>query len=173
MSKRKSIRLKPDERESLESLYVAYRIPTDQWIRRRPDMLTEFVSKFNKLVGRGFLQGEVLHFMYTQRKNGCWPTFDGQHRKLPPLADDVLSSEEWEILRQEYESLAVGSDNFVFDDALRLHIEEVFAKRAGRIVLGAVLFSAIMKKRKRRLWAKVGTKTKGFSDVDAVVAKYS
>lgn len=168
---KKCIRLRPDERESLEALYVAHRIPSDQWVRR-PDELVGFISDFNKLTGSDYLPGEVLHYMYSQRKQKMWPTFGGGYKKLAPLPDDVLSDDEWEILREEYLKLGIGSDNFVFDDALCFKLEETFGMRAGRVVSGRVLFAAIMKKRKRGLWPKVGTKAKEFADFDAVAEKY-
>jgi hypothetical protein len=173
--RRHSIALSPHEREILKHLYLEYRIPSDQY-RRRPKELARFVRRWNDISERSDEQGEVLHYVVTKRKNGEWVRLEGNHERLPAMEPDFLTDEEWLALEAAYDEVLIsrnlGSDNLAYSDSLAKEIGKEFAKRARRVVLPALLFSAIMAKRKRGEWPKLNPKPDdgdiGFSDIDDV-----
>jgi transcriptional regulator with XRE-family HTH domain len=122
--------------------------------------------------------GEVLHYVVTKRKNGEWVRLEGNYERLPAMPPDFLTDEEWLALEAAYDEVLIarnlGSDNLAYSDSLAKEIGKEFAKRARRVVLPALLFSAIMAKRKRGEWTKLNPKPAvgdiGFSDIDEVAS---
>ena len=98
MVQRSTIGLSSRHREILESLYLEFRIPSDQYQRRQQD-LTRLVRRWNILTDRGDSPSQVLHYIITKRKNGDWVRLDGEHKRLKTMPEDFLSTEEWEILQ--------------------------------------------------------------------------
>jgi hypothetical protein len=111
--------------------------------------------------------------MTTKRKQKLWVRFDGDHEPQPDLAQQ-FSNEEWATLTEIYEDTLVaqdvGSDNLAFDDNLAACVSNEFRRRTGRSVPGRVLLAAIMDRRKRGEWVKLGAGAGGieFSDIDQV-----
>lgn len=179
--RRKTIPLFKHEDKLLRRLYVDTKIPTDQF-ERRPDDLANFVEIWNGLAERHDSVDDVLHYMRTKRKQTRrlpepWPTFDGAHERAPSL-NGLLSEHEWEVLREIYERLVLsrelGTDNLGHDEALCDELATSFAKRTRRCIPGLILSAAIMAKRKRKDWCKVGRKEhkqdRGFGDIDEIEA---
>lgn len=172
---RQSIPLSPHEREMLKHLYLEFRTPSDRY-KRLPQQLERFVRRWNALSERHDSPGEVLHYIVTKRKNGDWVTLDGDYERLQSMPDDFLSEPEWAILGEVYESVVmtrdVGSDTLAFDDVLAREVGRSFAIRAGRVVHAGLLFAAIMTKRKRGEWLKLGRSAGkqdiGFNDIDEI-----
>lgn len=162
--------------EVLKGLYLSFRYPSDQY-RRRPKELSRFVATWNELTDRTDAPGEILHFIVTRRKNQKWVTFNGDYQRLDSMPDDFLSPGEWTHLRAIYMDLLgadqIGSDNLAFDDRLVAEVAREFRRRANRTVAGALLFAAIMAKRKRGEWPNVKPKKdddKGFGDIDKIAS---
>jgi hypothetical protein len=160
----------------LKHLYLEFRIPSDQY-KRRPQFLDRFVRRWNALAERHDSPGEILHFIVTKRKNGEWVTLDGDYERLESMPDDFLSAEGWDHLREVYESIVIardiGSDTLAFDEGLAREVGREFAKRVGRVVHVGLLFAAIMAKRKRGEWLKIGRDKHGkpeigFDDIDQI-----
>ena len=159
MVRRTTIGLSPRHREILESLYLAFRIPSDQYQRRQQD-LSKLVRRWNTLTERGDSPGEVLHYIITKRKNSDWVRLDGDHKRLQTMPEDFLSPEEWEVLQAAYDEVVVekglGSDTLAYDAELAKQIRREFSKHTGRVVNGSLLVAAIIAKRKRGEWVKLG-----------------
>ncbi len=177
MVQRSTIGLSSRHREILESLYLEFRIPSDQYQRRQQD-LTRLVRRWNILTDRGDSPSQVLHYIITKRKNGDWVRLDGEHKRLKTMPEDFLSTEEWEILQDVYDkrvlNQGVGTDALAYDDDLARQIQREFSQRAGRAVRGSLLVAAIIAKRKRGEWTKLrpGTDTNGHAgsqDSDDIV----
>jgi hypothetical protein len=156
----------PDDRELLKSLYLQYRIPSDQFKRRSSD-LHRFTQQWNMLTDRADGPGELLHYMVTRRKKAEWPRLGNNHKKIETVPQDLLTVEELEALRTVYLALGKGSDNYAFNAGLRNEMENRFAAAAGRRVSSVLLMGTIEARRKRGLWVKIGGE-EPFSDIDAV-----
>jgi hypothetical protein len=174
-TRRKSIKLLPNERQDLVDVYLEWRIPIDQY-EIRPDDLRAFVNEWQQRCGRKDAPGEVLHYMRTQRKRGLWVTFDGQHESTPNGAS--FTADEIEILvcifHDNVTVLESGSDVLAYDDEIADLIAKGFAEQTGRIVPAHQLIAKLTALRKRGLLTKVGERVQGsseigFSDIDQVI----
>lgn len=172
-TRRRSIRLFDHERRLLVEMYLRRRIPIEQYESRSAD-LADLVEEWYRLTRRRDTGGELIHYMRTQRKQGQWVRFGGNHQTAPPLPE--LSAEEIEILVDiYYENVTVlgnGSDVLAYEDETKLFIAREFADQAGRIVAADDLVAKLTAIRKRGLLPKVRDHKKpdgaGFSDIDEV-----
>ena len=172
-TRRRSIRLFDHERRLLVEMYLRRRIPIEQYESRSGD-LADLVDEWHGLTGRTDTGGDLIHYMRTQRKQGFWVRFDGNHQTAPPLAG--LSADETEILVGIfYENVTVlgnGSDVLAYEDETKLFIAREFADQAGRFVAADDLVAKLTAIRKRGLLPKVRDHKKpdgaGFSDMDEV-----
>src|SRR5439155_9208667 len=133
--KRKSIQMNEHERKTLIRLYQRGRIPIDQY-EGRPDELEDLCEEWRRLCGRTDSNGEILHYMRTQRKRGLWVVFGGDHEDVPTAPK--FSAEDVEQLITIYgEQVAVtgdGSDNIAYDGEVAQRIAKRFTEVTGRIV---------------------------------------
>jgi hypothetical protein len=174
-SYRRAIRIRADERDILQELYLSFRIPSDQYNQRSED-LRRLTDAWNGATGRSDEPGEVLHYIVTQRKQKLWVTFDGDHEQLAGPAEDFLTPQEWQHLEAIYNEILVGrnigSDNLGFDPSLAREVSTAFFRRAGRSVSGRQLLAAILTRRKRGEWIHLepgeGEEGLGFGDIDQI-----
>ena len=172
MQKRKRLPLTPEEENSLKQLYLYHRIPVDQY-RRRTAFAEKFLATWNAASGRSDSAGEIIHFMMTRRKQGRWPRFDGHHLRLKPKASDAgLTPAAWEIIREEYRLLGIGSDNFQFSPDLLTSLRARLLSELGINISAMALAAAIMDCRKDGNLGKLDPRDEGddigFSDIDKV-----
>ena len=66
----------------------------------------------------------------------------------------------WETLQVIYDKLVaekgLGTDTLAYDDDLAKQIRREFSKQAGRVVHAPLIVAAIIAKRKRGEWVKLG-----------------
>lgn len=150
--RRKSIRMSLEADDLLRRLYLEVGIPIDQYARR-PEDLDRFVQRWNSFSGRADSPDDVLHYMRTKRKKHKWVTFDGGHKRIAALPDDVLTPEQWAHLNSVYEVECVfhdiGSDSIDHDEALASRISRAFASLTDLVLPGRYLMAILMTKRKR------------------------
>lgn len=177
-TRRKSIRLRPDEDDLLRQRYLARRIPVDQY-EKRPDELAGFVAEWNRLGERDDSTSDVLHYMRNKRKCGKWPTLEGEHRRSPAVPEDVLTEEQWSHLESSYATTCMarglGSDAISHDEDLAKNFANDFAGRTGLIRDPRYLLTLLMQRRKRKLLPKVRDVQPrlpniGFGDIDEIVS---
>ncbi len=177
-SRRKSIRLRPDEHDLLRQRYLARRIPVDQY-EKRPKDLADFVAEWNRLSERNDSPGEVQHYMRNQRKCGNWPKLEGEHERCPAIPDDDLTEEQWSHLEAVYVEICVarglGSDAISHDEDLAKELSDEFARRTGIIRSGRYLMSLLMQRRKRKRLPRIRDDNNrgpdiGFGDIDEIVS---
>ena len=116
-TRRKSIRMSPEDDNSLRRLYLEFGVPSDQYAKR-PGDLARFIRRWNEISDRGDLAEDDRHIK-TKRKNRRWVTFGGEHEKAPP--PENLTPEQWVELDAAYEAKCVpglGSDNIDYDAEL-------------------------------------------------------
>lgn len=172
--RRRSIKMRPDERAELVKLYLELKIPVDQY-EHRPEDLAHLSTSWNAATGRSESTGDILHYMRNQRKCGKWVTFDGAHEPVPPRAK--FSADDVEVLVEIYHEhvagLGVGSDYLAYDEQFQQFLSREFADRRGRVVAPGELVAKITELRKRGMLPKIETSDDdaedlGFGDIDAV-----
>ena len=157
MTRRKAIRLAPDEDQLLRRLYVRDNIPSDQY-KQRPKAAARFLKEWNARSGRSDEWGDILHDIVTKRKSKRhnWPTLGDGHRRLADPAWETLSDSEWHVLEDVYAKLLKahgdGSDNLLYDPALTAKMARMFCARTGRSVPSTTLVGLVFGKRKRGEW---------------------
>jgi hypothetical protein len=173
-TRRKAIRLSPHEDRVLKELYLARRIPIDQYVER-PTELAELTAEFNKTTGRGETSDDLVHFMKNERKNGRWPRLDGNHKAKPkPMRE--LEPEHVEVLISIYDDEVVQmghcSDELSYNSRIASLIAKEFSARTHIRVPAHILVAKLDQLRKRGLLPKTEgrTATGGFTDIDDVVA---
>ena len=74
--------LNADEKKVL-SLYVSYRVPSDQ-LQRCPDILQEIAAGFERLTSRYVEPGVLLRYILNRRKDkgGDWPKTGQSHTEV-------------------------------------------------------------------------------------------
>lgn len=170
---RRSIRMSPDEDNSLRRLYLEFRIPSDQYAKR-PGDLERFMRRWNEISDRGDTAEDVMHYIKTKRKKGRWVRFDGDHELAP--APECLTPEQWEALDATYSVICVsnglGSDNLDFDAELADEFRREFVCRTGLFRSGRDLLALLMVVRKDGRLQKINPDTPsrgfGFGDIDEV-----
>jgi hypothetical protein len=173
-----SIRLLPDDGHLIRHLYLADRIPIDQY-EKRPADLVGFVAKWNRLSGRDDSVSDVLHYMRTARKRGKWPRLNGDHERCPEIPEEVLTASQWVALREVYASTClaqgVGSDSISHDEELAKQIADEFAKCTGLIRDPRYLLALLMQKRKQKQLKRLRDEKPrrpdiGFGDIDEIAS---
>ena len=172
MTRRKSIRLSPDEVALLKKRYLLYRIPSDQY-KRRLRIAARFLREWNALSGRSDCWEDVIHFIITKRKNGEWVTFGDTHLLMAEPDWDTLTAPEWASLERAYREVVlareVASDHLVYDQTLAAELARRFAALTGRSLPSMTLAALAMSKRKRGEWVRLTPADGlGFSDIDEV-----
>src|SRR5689334_6771293 len=127
--RRKSIRVFDHERTLLVKMYLARKIPLEQY-ESRAGALDSLTEEWRGLTGRTDSPGDVFHYMRNERKCKRWVRFDGEHLRTPPKP--VFTADECEILDQVYADLVAknggaGSDNVAYDDDAKAFIAKEFA----------------------------------------------
>ena len=173
-TRRKAIRLFEHEDRALKEDYLRRRIPVDQYVER-PNDLAELTEEFNKTTGRGDTSDDIVHYMKNERKNGRWPTLDGNHTAKPkPLRE--LEPEHVEALIAIYEEDVVQmghcSDELSYNSEITELIAKEFTARTHKRVPSSVLVAKLDQLRKRGLLPKAdgrkASSSDGFSDIDDV-----
>jgi hypothetical protein len=168
--RRKAIKLQPHEDHQLRQLYLAFRIPSDQYAQR-PRALARFINEWNELSGRSDNAGEVIHYIITQRKQKLWVTFDGDYDPLRSPGVDDFTAKEWAALEAAYTEIDQGRDNYAADPSLRDLLAEKFSARTKKYISGNLLYAAAMARQKRGEWPHVTPPKEpgiGFRDIDEV-----
>lgn len=168
MAVRKTVRLNPDEDQTLRRLYRNLRVPVDQF-RRRPGELARLADAFNAATGQQLTTGQVLHYMIRRRKDGNWETFDGTHRRAKPLPDALFTDEEWQVVDRLYVESGVGADTFLYDSQLAADFSAKIAAALGRAIRSDVLAAALVERRKDDALPRLRPDA-GFEDIDQVAA---
>jgi hypothetical protein len=172
-SSRTSIRMFDHERKFLVKLYLTRRIPIDQF-EARPKALQELCDEWRGHCSRKDSNGEILHYMRTQRKRGKWVRLGDDHELRPALPD--LTAEETEtlidIFDEEVAELGEGSDNIAYDADLAQRIAKRFAEATHRMFPASQLVAKITAIRKRGLLPRakeqeLKTDDMGFDDIDS------
>lgn len=177
VTRRSSIRLSPDENDSLKRLYISLGIPSDQYARR-PEDLERFIHRWNAISERCDTAEDVMHYIKTKRKKGLWLALGGKHERCPARGAQPLTADQWAQLEVVYSEICVarglGSDNLDYDDELAKEFSREFALRTGLIRTGRDLLSLIMERRKRRAWRKLDPNRPddgiGFGDIDEIAS---
>ncbi len=157
----------------LQSLYLEFRIPSDQY-KRRPRDAQRFLRRWNALSGRADLWEDVIHFIITRRKRKRWVVLGDDYIPLAEPDWDTLNVAEWTALECAYRKVVlaqdIASDNLVYDPLLAAALAREFAALTGRSLPSAILIALVMSKRKRGEWARLTPTPEGigFSDMDEV-----
>ena len=175
MSKLKhSLRLQPGEDKLLRTLYKQFGVTSDRF-PQHPEALQEFVETWNNLTGRQDSPADLLHYIFTQRKQGLWVKLGRKPKSKYVPSDPIhcrFTEEDWKHLDAIYEELQVSSDSFALDDELGQKLTDEFARRTGKIVPTLVLCSVMIMRRKRgaltTLRPKKDDDDLGFSDIEDV-----
>lgn len=168
MAARKTVRLNPDEDQTLRRLYRNLRVPVDQF-RRRPRELARLTDAFNAATGLQLTTGQVLHYMIRRRKDGNWVTFDGTHRRANPLPDALFTNDEWQIVDRLYVECGVGADTFLYDGKLATDFCAKIAAALGRAMRADVVAAALVDRRKNDALPRLRPDA-GFEDIDQIAA---
>lgn len=179
MAHRKSIRVSPDEERLLTTMYYEALVPSDQY-SRRPGFLRRFTAVWNEATGRSDSPGELVHWIVTRRKRpkgrpGRLEALGEGHKCMRSPGQDALTPEQWEVLDDLYRELNVGSDNFVFDEALADRLVEMFFERTGVHIPAILLVAALIARRKDGFLGRLDPndpggedRDLGFGDIDEV-----
>ncbi len=145
--------LDAEEKQSLEAIYRAFRVPTDQ-LRRCPDVLHAIGAAFDRANSRRIEPGLLLRYMFNRRKAGDWPKLGRRAEKLTPLFD-LLPASQLEALEATYKALGHSIDEYQFQPLLARDLAEHFAQMAGVTEQGEVLVAVMTARRKRGLWPAI------------------
>jgi hypothetical protein len=171
----KPLSLNPEQDGILRRSYFKRRIPRDQY-KRRPDDLADLVAEFNRLTGLDESGEQLVRYIKNQQKakrrlQVPWPTFEGAHKKAPPLSH-TLDDKQLEVLMDIYERvvlpLQIGTDSAEASRAVCDMLAKEFARRTGIVMLGLNLLSIAEEKRKRGEWYTVGKRGAAWGDLDQV-----
>jgi len=167
------MRLKPEEKSSLEELYLHYAIPTDQ-LRRNAVVLGRITAAFNRLNDCEVDPPEILRYMINRRKNADWPRLEDRAKRFSSAMAELLEG-EIDVLVGAYVAINVPLDEYLLRDGLGARLAQGFAMATKRTLPIPTLVAALMAYRKRGLLpCLVEVKTVGtaepFADID-VVAK--
>lgn len=167
------MKLNPEDKYTLQQIYVAYQTPTDQ-LRRNPELLKSIAEAFTLASGLVIEPGALLRYMFNRRKNKDWPKLGDRALKFQPPTK-TLVKEDIDTLRQIYQKLTIPVDEYLFTDKFVHKLSDLFTKATGKIVGGWQLAAVMMSKRKSGEWVKSTDKTpltaKPFSDIMEVVRK--
>jgi len=156
------------EEDTLKYLYMRQNVPTDQF-KRRPAALRRLADEFNTLTERSDDPDNILHFIINRRKAGKWPKLGPGHKKLASVPDDVLTPDEWTILKEIYLDMNKGSDIFAYDGQLRMELARRFSASARRFLPARTLCAALERRRKEGLLPRLTDQPLApFADMDSV-----
>jgi hypothetical protein len=167
------MRLSVADDQLFRGLYVRWRIPRGQY-KKNADYLAEFTGLWNNLSGRHDSAHDVLHYMETQQKITSrlaepWPTFKGEHRRLPPVAD-VITPAHAAVVRQLYIlhilPLEIGTDSLSYRPELVDLLASEFFKATRINVPGMLLASWIETQRKAGRW--ITLRNQGYEDIESI-----
>lgn len=166
----KSIKLLPEEDKYLRALYVEVGIASDRF-PQQPEELANFMGSWNGVTGRQDNASEVLHYIFTQRKQAKWPKLGRRRVQNPSAAvSSRFIKKDWKYLDAIYEEFQIPSDKYALDEELGQKLQKEFARRSGRIVPTTLLCAAMIHRRKvgslTTLRPKVTDEDLGFSDID-------
>lgn len=173
MTVRPSIKIFAHEDRLLKDMYLARRVPIDQY-ENRPSELEQFAQEWAARTGRHDSGPDLVHYMRTKRKAGQWPRLNGDHQKRPPLAP--FSPEETEVLVDiYYEHVVVfdhGSDSLGYEPEIAKLVAKEFYLRTRRRVRSHHLIAKLTALRKRGHLPKVGKRKRaedeGLHDIDRI-----
>lgn len=172
-TRRKSIRLSPDEDGLLRTLHRQSGIPDGQF-PQRPRFWHRFTEVWNEATDRSDSPEEVLHYIMTKRKQGLWFRFEGSHTRLKSPAPDVLSAEQWEVVDELYVEIGVSADALLVDGSERSEFLRRLAAKTGEQIPDLLFVAALVARRKGGLLPKTGRGPDGggddigFRDIDMV-----
>lgn len=162
--------LTPDEKASLEAIYLSKGVASDQ-LRRAPHVLAEIVDAFHAATGRDIDAGLLLRYIFNRRKLKDWPRLRKRAKRFEPIAS-LLSVIELAALKAIYESLDETSDNLLFSAGMLRRIAQRFREATGNAVAGSVLVAVIVAKRKRAEWVCIRKGDRAFADIAEVERKH-
>jgi len=135
--RRRTILVADHEEKLLKEMYLARKIPIDQY-DECPRELHELVDSWNGATGRSDSSEEIMRLMRTRRKTGKWVTFSGDHKPRQKTSME-FTPEQTEALIQIFQTeVAIfgnGSDSLSYDAEVRRLIAKEFAMRTGRRIL--------------------------------------
>ena len=172
------MRLNPQDKSTLEDLYLHYAIPTDQ-LKRNRVVLGRIGASFRRATGLDDSNDEILRYMINRRKNKDWPKLGERAKRFPPALKELLEG-EISVLCTLYKTINVPLDEFLLREDLPRRLVEMFSAKTGRIVTDATLVAAMMSYRKRGLLpclesekvAKPKSQKRAFSDIDEVARQH-
>jgi hypothetical protein len=153
--------LDPADKQTLEDLYVAQGVATDQ-LRRDHATLVIIARTFNQMTGRDDSTSDLLGYMINRRKEKDWPRLGDRAKKFPPVTQ-LLTDDQLEVLRDIYITLDVPSDQYICRVSLAKRIADLFHSRTGVRVSPNLLVAVIVAKRKRGVWVRI---REAFDDLD-------
>jgi len=163
--------LTPDQKESLEAIYLSKEVATDQ-LRRAPSVLAEIVDAFHAATGRTDIDpGLLLRYIFNRRKLKDWPRLGKRAHRFVSVVGE-LTERQTAALRIVYESLDETSDKLLFSTALIRRIASMFRESTGTAVAGSLLVAVIVAKRKRGEWVRIRSGERSFGDIAEVVRKH-
>jgi hypothetical protein len=149
------------DKQTLEGLYVAHGVATDQ-LRRDPTTLSVITRTFNQLTGRDDSSSDLLSYMMNRRKEADWPCLGSSAKRFEPVTE-LLTDEQLEALRRIYITMDIPSDQYMCRNALARRIADLFHASTRAKVSPQVLVAVIVAKRKRGLWVRIRD---AFGDLD-------
>jgi hypothetical protein len=163
--------LTPDQKESLEAIYLSREVASDQ-LRRDSDALGGIVDTFRAATGREDIDaGLLLKYIFNRRKGKDWPRLGVRAKRFEPV-EKLLSSSELSALEEVYQGLDETSDNLMFSTAMMRRVAQLFREATGQSRPGSVLVAVIVAKRKRRQWIRIREGDRAFADIADVARKY-
>ncbi len=149
------------DKQTLEGLYVAHGVATDQ-LRRDPATLSVITRTFNQLTGRDDSSSDLLSYMMNRRKEADWPRLGSAAKRFEPVTE-LLTDEQLEALRRIYVTMDIPSDQYMCRNTLARRIADMFEASTGVRISAQVLVAVIVAKRKRGLWVRIRG---AFGDLD-------
>ena len=170
-TRRKKIKVLPHDRKVLVKVYLKYGLPIEQ-LEARPAELTAFTKEFNRLTRLKHTQGELLHYMRTERKNGNWVRLGKNCPKPPELPE--MSGDDIEALVVIFEEnvaiLGNCSDGIAYDEEIVELLEKSFFEHTGRGLPAHQIIQKLTQLRKRGLLTKVSdmpqSDDSGYDDIE-------
>lgn len=163
--------LSPDQKASLEAIYLSREVATDQ-LRRVPSVLAEILDAFHAATGRVEIDASLLlRYIFNRRKLKDWPRLGKRAGKFEPV-ESMLTASELSALQTIYEGMDETADNLLFSAGMLRRVAQQFREATGNAIAGSVLVAVIVAKRKRGLWVCLRKGEKAFGDIGEVAKKY-
>lgn len=163
--------LTPDQKESLEAIYLSQEVASDQ-LRRDSVALGGIVDTFQAATGREDIDaGLLLRYIFNRRKQKDWPRLGARAKQFEPV-EKLLTSPELAALETVYQQMDETSDNLLFSTAMMRRVAERFREATGQSRPGSVLVAVIVAKRKRRQWVRLREGNRAFADIAKVAKEF-